>query len=45
MLLPKGFNSTYAKVPFGTWTDDGAQVLALIDSLLQIRCLDLNHFS
>jgi ADP-ribosyl-[dinitrogen reductase] hydrolase len=45
MLPPKGFNSTYSKVPFGTWTDDGAQALALIDSLLQIRGLDLNHFS
>ena len=25
MLPPNGFNSTYPTVPFGTWTDDGAQ--------------------
>jgi len=45
IIPPKGYNSTYAHVPFGTWTDDGAQALALLDSLIQCRGLDLEHFS
>lgn len=34
MLPPKGFIRTYAHIPPGTWSDDGAQALCLLDSLL-----------
>jgi hypothetical protein len=35
MVPPIGFNSTYSHVPIRTWTDDGAQALALLDILCQ----------
>lgn len=31
---PKGFLRSYAHVPLGTWSDDGAQALCLMDSLI-----------
>jgi ADP-ribosylglycohydrolase len=34
MEPPAGFTPTYPQVPIGTWTDDGAHALALLDSLL-----------
>ena len=42
---PVGFNPTYAQVPIGTWTDDGAQALALLDSLNQKNGLQLPDFA
>ena len=45
MIPPQGYDSTFLYVPFGTWTDDGAQALALLDSLIQCNGLDLDHFS
>jgi len=44
MLPPRGFNATYPAVPMGTWTDDGAQALALLDSLCQNQGLNLDDF-
>ena len=35
MVPPIGFNSTYSHVPIRTWTDYGAQALALLDILCQ----------
>ncbi|SFJ50241.1 ADP-ribosylglycohydrolase family protein [Thermoflavimicrobium dichotomicum] len=42
---PTGFNKAYPYVPAGTWSDDGAQALALLDSLLTCRKLDLDDFA
>jgi len=44
MVPPSGFNATYPTVPIGTWTDDGAQALALLDSLCQHQGLNLDDF-
>ena len=41
MTPPKGFSCTYVDVPLGTWSDDGAQALALLASL--IDCDGLNE--
>ena len=40
MVPPPGFARTYQMVPPGTWSDDGAQALALLDSLLEQGRLD-----
>ncbi|MBA4495152.1 ADP-ribosylglycohydrolase family protein [Paenactinomyces guangxiensis] len=37
---PAGFHRAHASVPPGTWSDDGAQALCLLDSLL--TCGDMN---
>ena len=42
---PAGFRRTYAQVPIGTWSDDGAGALALLDSLLDCGHLDLNDLA
>jgi ADP-ribosylglycohydrolase len=44
MRPPSGYPATYPFVPAGTWTDDGAQALALLDSLLECGRLDLEDF-
>lgn len=34
MRMPQpGFQKTYPRVPYGTWSDDGSQMLCLLDSL------------
>ncbi|ATB40869.1 ADP-ribosylglycohydrolase [Cystobacter fuscus] len=38
---PAGFSRAHAQVPPGTWSDDGAHALCLLDSLLSRRMLDL----
>lgn len=45
MVPPAGFERAHAGVPPGTWSDDGAQALALLDALLRDRKLDLDTFS
>lgn len=42
---PPGFNRAHVGVPPGTWSDDGAQALVLLDSLLACDGLDLAHFA
>ena len=42
---PAGFRRSHRSVPPGTWSDDGAQALVLLDSLLSRQRLDLGHFS
>lgn len=42
MTPPTGFDRAHAGVPPGTWSDDGAQALALLDALLRDRDLDLH---
>jgi ADP-ribosyl-[dinitrogen reductase] hydrolase len=44
MTPPSGFRRTYPHVPVGTWSDDGAQALVLLVSLLENRKLDLDDF-
>lgn len=40
-IPPKGYDATYPNVPPGTWSDDGAQALCLLDSLLSCGKLDI----
>jgi len=42
---PKNFPRAHAGVPTGTWSDDGAQALVLLASLLECGKLDLDHFA
>lgn len=42
---PDGFARSYPTIPVGTWSDDGALALALLDSLLTCDRLDLNDFA
>lgn len=42
---PSGFRRSHMGVPPGTWSDDGAQALILLDSLLACDGLDLPHFA
>ena len=42
MTPPAGFRRTHAGVPVGTWSDDGAQMLALLTSLVECGRLDLD---
>lgn len=44
MEPPRGFRRAHAGVPPGTWSDDGAQALCLLDSLLYKGFLDLEDF-
>lgn len=43
MIPPVGTPKTYDNVPEGTWSDDGAQALVLLDTLLN-DSLDTDHF-
>ena len=45
MVPPAGFHRAHAGVAPGTWSDDGAQSLVLLDSLLTHQGLDLEHFA
>lgn len=45
MSPPDDFSRAHSSVPAGTWSDDGAQALVLLDSLLQYAALDLRHFT
>ena len=45
MEPPPGFPRAHARVPPGTWSDDGAQALCLLASLLERDRLDLADFS
>ena len=45
MIPPVGFKRTYPQVETGTWSDDGAQALCLLDSLLSRKEFSLDSFS
>ncbi|WP_241300803.1 ADP-ribosylglycohydrolase family protein [Burkholderia stabilis] len=45
MTPPHGFERAHDGVPPGTWSDDGAQALALLDALLHDRDLNLDTFA
>lgn len=42
---PPGYPRTYAGLPVGTWSDDGAQALCLLESLLHTRTFDPADFA
>ena len=44
MTPPPGFARTYPSVPPGTWSDDGAQALCLLLSLLECGRFDADDF-
>lgn len=35
MVMPEDYRKTYEAVPYGTWSDDGSQLLALLDVFLR----------
>lgn len=45
MQPPVGFQKTYPEIPIGTWSDDGAQALCLLASLLKCQKLDQREFA
>jgi ADP-ribosylglycohydrolase len=45
MVPPPGFRRTYSHVAPGTWSDDGAQALCLLASLLDRNGLQLDDFA
>lgn len=45
MTPPAGFRRSHAGVPVGTWSDDGAQALCLLASLLERGRFSLTDFS
>ena len=45
MSPPSGFVRAHPSVPVGTWSDDGAQALVLLDSLVKCSSLDLKQFT
>ncbi|MCI9191417.1 MAG: ADP-ribosylglycohydrolase family protein [Lachnospiraceae bacterium] len=45
MMPPAGFKKSYPQVEAGTWSDDGAQALCLLDSLLSRKGFSLDSFS
>lgn len=42
---PPDFPRTYPSLPSGTWSDDGAQALALLDSLITCNRMDVDDFA
>lgn len=45
MAPPPGFHRSHRGTPVGTWSDDGALMLALLDSLASARPFDLDDFA
>jgi ADP-ribosylglycohydrolase len=42
--VPLDYQRSFADVPIGTWSDDGAQALCLLESLLEAGKYDYNSF-
>jgi len=45
MIPPAGFLRSYGHIAPGTWSDDGAQALCLLESLLECPAWDPNDFA
>lgn len=45
MIPPENFPRSYRQVPCGTWSDDGAQALCLLESLVNCGEMNLHDFS
>ena len=37
MVMPEGYRKTYSTIPYGVWSDDGSQLLALLAVLIRGR--------
>lgn len=44
MLMPEWFRKTYAAIPYGTWSDDGSQLLCLFENMITHREFVPGHF-
>lgn len=44
MIPPRGFSRTYPQIPIGTWSDDGAQALCLLASLINCNKFEDHDF-
>ncbi len=42
---PDNFKRAHSGVPVGTWSDDGAQALILLNTLLECKGFDAKHFA
>lgn len=45
IVTPTYFRKTYIDVPFGTYSDDGAQFLCVIDSYLECDGFNMNNLA
>lgn len=45
MIPPNGFKKTYEDIPYGTYSDDGAQFLCVLDSFLECRELNMKNLA
>lgn len=45
MIPPNGFEKTYKDIPFGTYSDDGAQFLCVLESFLECKKLDIKNLA
>ena len=45
MIPPKGFEKTYKDIPFGTYSDDGAQFLCVLESFIECKKLDIKNLA
>lgn len=45
MVYPPSYSKTYPKIPYGTWSDDGALTLALAASLTACRGFNMNDYA
>ena len=45
MIPPKGFKKTYEDIPCGTYSDDGAQFLCVVESFLECKELNMKNLA
>ncbi|RII33089.1 ADP-ribosylglycohydrolase family protein [Clostridium chromiireducens] len=45
MISPKGFEKSYSNVPFGTYSDDSAQFLCVLDSYIESRGFNIDNLA
>ena len=45
MVMQSAFRKTYPQIPYGTWSDDGSQLLCLLESLEHDTSFDPAHFA
>lgn len=44
MKMPDDFPKSYGRVPYGTWSDDGSQLLCLLEALVEASPFDADRF-
>lgn len=45
MVMPADFIKTYSSIPYGTWSDDGSQLLCLMEALRENASFDPARFA